>query len=242
MAKIKFRTADGRTVTFSSSTRRNPSWSPRYRGRKGSISAKGDAQDRRRSAAKKATKKSVTKQSKKIGGKYNVYRSSSTIKVTQPGFSAQHRYANVAAAKAAYSRLTSMKAADAFIARYGKAKRTTSKRSTSKKTVTGSGWVKRRSCNGKTYYVRCNNGRTEMKWGANGKIIRLAAPFKKGGGRRKGCAAPKKRGSLHPGRGTCPIPKGKSKGQTFTRAGIKYRIQTRKTKNGGYKRIAVKVK
>src|SRR6056297_3498581 len=200
MAKIKFRTADGRTVTFASGAKRNPSWSPRYRGRKGSISAMVDAQDRSRSKGKRGAKKTTTKQAKKVGGKYNVHRSSSTIKVTRPGVSASHRYANVAVAKAAYSRLTSMKAAESFIERYGKGNAPAKRKSTKRKT-------KRSVAHLKKYQ------------------------FKKGQGGRK----TSKRGNTgrcSPSRNTCIIPKGKRKGDVFTKQGKRWRVISYTLKNG----------
>ena len=118
-------------------------------------------------------------------------------------------------------------------------KRKVAKKSAKRKTTIGSTWKAKRAANGRTYYIRCVNGRNEIKWGKNGKIIRLAKPFKKGGGRRKTCKkrASKKRAASS---AKVTIPKGKTKGQRFTKNGVQYVVSVRKTASGGYKRYARK--
>lgn len=96
-------------------------------------------------------------------------------------------------------------------------------------------WSRRTDCRGRTYYIRCVGGQYEIKWGANAPIVRLAPAFRKGGGRRSRCPS-----KIQP-KGRCPIPAGKRKGDTFVRKGVKYRVDTRRTPAGGYRRIARRV-
>lgn len=115
------------------------------------------------------------------------------------------------------------------------AKKVSAAKRPAKKARPSAKWSRRTDCRGRTYYIRCVGGRYEIKWGANAPVVRLAPAFGKGGKRRERCPT-----KIKP-KGKCTIPAGKTKGDTFTRKGVKYRVSTRKTPAGGYKRIAVKV-